>query len=91
MAGSVWQVQPASLTPAHCIGIAAIVVFVSLLYRYSSPQMDPREPRFVAPGIPLVGHIVGLVRHGVDYFEVIRYYCPIITMPAQLPSDAAAD
>lgn len=73
MAGSLRYIQVPNLTTAHGIGIATAVVFLSLLYKFSSPQMDPREPPVLKPGIPLVGHLVGLVRYGVDYFDVLRY------------------
>lgn len=67
------QILGANLASAQSVTIAVAVVLLSLLYRFSSPQMDPREPPAVKPVIPLVGHIVGLVRHGVDFFEVLRY------------------
>lgn len=64
--------QNANLMTMHYIGIAAAVVLLSLLYHFSPPRLDPREPPMLKPGFPLVGHIVGLVRHGVDYFELLR-------------------
>jgi hypothetical protein len=67
------HIDAASLTTAHYVGIASILIFFSLLYRYSSPRMDPREPPVLKPTIPLVGHIVGLARHGVNYFDSLRY------------------
>jgi hypothetical protein len=73
VAGSLGQIRVANLTSAQCVGITTVVVIVSLLFRFASPQIDPREPPAIKPGIPIVGHIVGLIRHGVDYFEAVRY------------------
>ncbi|KAH6856479.1 cytochrome P450 [Chaetomium sp. MPI-CAGE-AT-0009] len=85
VAGFLGQIRAANMTTAQCVGITTVVVLVSLLYRYGSPQIDPREPPVVKPGIPLVGHIVGLVRHGVDYFGVLRKSQPKSVAAATLP------
>jgi hypothetical protein len=61
-------------TTIHYIAITAAVIFSSLLlYSLSSPRTDPREPPILKPAVPFVGHIVGLVRHGVDFFDILRY------------------
>lgn len=39
---------------------------------------DPREPPQAQPGIPLFGHLIGLFRHGSEYYAM---------MSAQNPSD----
>ena len=62
----------ASLTTAQYVGLTAAVLLISVLYKFSSPPMDPREPPLAKPGIPIIGHIIGLARHGIDYFELLR-------------------
>ena len=31
---------------------------------------DPREPRRLPPGIPIIGHALGFMRHGFDYYLI---------------------
>ncbi|CAH0043542.1 unnamed protein product [Clonostachys solani] len=48
---------------------AAVIVLVGLLLNYlSSPSTDPREPPLVKPRIPVIGHLVGLIRYQNEYF-----------------------
>ena len=57
----------------------AIVVLQHLL----KIQKDPREPPCLYSRIPLVGHLIGLMRNGADYFHKLerRYHQPIYTLP----------
>ncbi|KAB5518657.1 cytochrome P450 [Coniochaeta sp. 2T2.1] len=66
------RLQTLHLSMTHYIGVITVILFLSFLYKFSSPRMDPREPPILKPRIPLVGHIVGLARHGVDYFDSLR-------------------
>ncbi len=46
-----------------------IVAFVSrMLYTPS----DPREPPLVKSNIPFIGHIIGIFRHKMEYFELLK-------------------
>ena len=36
-------------------------------------QVDPREPPFVKPRVPLIGHALGLLRHGSNYWVQVEY------------------
>lgn len=49
-----------------------IIVYVSLVYLFS-PKYDPKEPPVVSSFIPYVGHILGLLRYGQRYFEILRF------------------
>ncbi|KAL6361077.1 hypothetical protein LRP88_04539 [Fusarium phalaenopsidis] len=49
-----------------------------------TPRLDPREPPVVKPTIPLVGHIIGIIRHQSDYHRIIHNANPtkpIATLP----------
>ena len=35
---------------------------------------DPREPPFVSSRIPVIGHIIGLIRYKGYYYNKLRYY-----------------
>lgn len=54
-----------------------VVPVVALLYclgKYLEPNIDPREPHFVASTVPFIGHVVGIFRHGPRYFQHTRYF-----------------
>lgn len=48
-----------------------VIVYLSLVYVFS-PKYDPREPPVISSWIPYVGHILGLLRYGQRYFEILR-------------------
>ncbi|KAL3470271.1 cytochrome P450 [Aspergillus californicus] len=54
------------LEPSHLalIGVLTVIAF-ALRRQYTR---DPREPPTVGSTIPVLGHIFGLLRHGVGYF-----------------------
>ncbi|KAH7014196.1 cytochrome P450 [Microdochium trichocladiopsis] len=62
------QLLVTSLASASAIA----VVLALLVHRLSTPRLDPREPPLLKPTIPLVGHIIGLIRNGVDFFVTLQ-------------------
>lgn len=42
-------------------------VLVAVLLNLS-PEMDPREPPLLKPKIPVIGHIIGLVREHTAFY-----------------------
>ena len=51
--------------------LLVVIVYVSLVYLFS-PKYDPREPPVISSLVPFVGHILGLLRYGQRYFEILR-------------------
>lgn len=51
--------------------LAAVVGYISIIYLLS-PKYDPREPPVLSHFIPYVGHIIGMIRYGTSYFEMLR-------------------
>ena len=47
---------------------AALVVFAMAIATIVTPKLDPREPPLIAPRLPLVGHLLGLMVNRVGYF-----------------------
>jgi len=43
-----------------------------LLNHIITPQLDPREPPLINPRIPLIGHMIDLVRNGSDFIVGTR-------------------
>ena len=40
--------------------------------RFLRVKRDWREPPVIRPTIPLIGHIIGLLRYGTDYYAIIK-------------------
>jgi len=73
MASSAGTALPtAAWTPTQYILTALAAAVVAFLYRFSPARLDPREPPALKATIPLIGHIIGLLRHGIDYFARLR-------------------
>ena len=51
---------------------AGTAVWCLVNYIYVS-QPAPNEPPLLSHPIPYFGHILGLLRHGLRYFEITRY------------------
>lgn len=59
-----------SVTAMGALGLViAVGVFLSNLLR---PKLDPREPPVVYPKVPLLGHIIGMLREGPLYYKKVR-------------------
>lgn len=49
-----------------------IVSIIFSLWALSRNKVDPREPPEVRSAIPVVGHIINLVRNGLSYYTKLR-------------------
>ena len=54
------------------LAIALATTWYALDYFYVPKQL-PNEPPLIGHHIPYIGHIIGLLRHGTRYYEIIRY------------------
>lgn len=63
-----WQNGPIIVLCCTLLGVA----YLSLSY-VVNPAIDLREPPILKSRLPLVGHVVGLLWHGVDYFSILGY------------------
>ncbi|OGM48315.1 putative cytochrome P450 oxidoreductase [Aspergillus bombycis] len=64
------------------LGLSAVALLGYLLLFTLRVKLDPREPPLVASTIPLVGHLISFLVHGIGYFaaESRKYALPIFTM-----------
>ncbi|KAJ0413965.1 cytochrome P450 [Aspergillus carlsbadensis] len=54
---------------SHLALVAALSAIVFVLHRRYA--RDPREPPVVGTTIPVLGHVFGMLRHGVGYFGIL--------------------
>ncbi|OAP63583.1 hypothetical protein AYL99_02810 [Fonsecaea erecta] len=63
--------------------LAVLTVLAVSVHRGLSIDHSPGEPPIIKPKIPYIGHILGIIRYGTKYFEIVnrntRY--PIYTLP----------
>lgn len=52
--------------------VAAVVAAAFLLLNFSTSRLDPREPTAVKSSIPLIGHLIGIIRHQAKYFLLLQ-------------------
>ena len=62
--------MPDLTTTLGVSGIALLGYFLLFTLRV---KLDPREPPLVASTIPLVGHLISFLIHGIEYFAAERY------------------
>ena len=65
------------------VGFAALAVIVFLIRRIITIELAPGEPPLLRPRVPLIGHILGLIKHESDYFTILRSRtnAPVVTLP----------
>ena len=53
--------------------ITGIVILCAIALERLLPRHDPREPPKRSTGIPLVGNLLGMLKHGHKYHEIVGY------------------
>lgn len=54
------------------LGYAAVLsCLVLLLGKAMRPVHDPREPPLISQPVPIIGHLIGMLRYGSGYYEKI--------------------
>jgi hypothetical protein len=56
--------------PVDGLTLSAILggVILLVLWRVFALRLDPREPPVYRPGLPVIGHILGLIRESHGYW-----------------------
>ena len=57
---------------ATYIGLAVLVVIYYLVRKSTTVDLAQLEPRLLKPRVPLIGHIIGLMKHEATYFSILR-------------------
>lgn len=56
-------------TPSIVLTVAGIFL---LCWRRLSVQLDHREPPLLKPRVPYIGHIIGLLKYNMSYFDKLE-------------------
>ena len=56
----------------HTIYLVALASVSLLVFLYWRRGHDPREPPLISPRIPIIGHALGIIRHGIPYYTKHR-------------------
>lgn len=51
----------------------AFLIFILLAAKFTMPGKDSREPPYIQPKVPWVGHIIGLLWRKYQYYVDLRY------------------
>ncbi|KAH6843294.1 hypothetical protein B0I37DRAFT_408164 [Chaetomium sp. MPI-CAGE-AT-0009] len=72
-----------TLKAAPLITTAIVVALTFLVLQTIGPRVDPREPPLVKPRVPLIGHIIGMMRQQAQYHITLQRSTrkPIATLP----------
>jgi len=52
------------------LGVAIVIGF--MLHVLAVPRVDSREPPLLKSRIPVIGHIIGLIRYQAEYHIMLR-------------------
>ena len=59
-------------SPARYLIGALVIALITWTYKSSIPEMDGQEPQLIAPRIPFIGHLIGLVKNQSEYYDRLR-------------------
>ena len=65
------------------VALATMALIIAVVQHFFTTQKDAREPPFLYPKVPLIGHLFGFIREGADYLHKLesRYRQSIYTLP----------
>lgn len=56
---------------AAYLTVLGVLISATLLHKLFSPHNDSREPPLLKPRIPVLGHLIGLLRHQGGYIKIL--------------------
>lgn len=71
----------ALINPWTSAALALLAAFI-VAWQWNE-RRDPREPPYIRSNIPFVGHIIGMIRYGAKYFQLVNAKTkhPIFALP----------
>ena len=64
-------VSAISTTTAIFVWVLLVLVLVGVVLGWCQPRHHAQEPVVIAQRIPYFGHVVGIVRFGLGYYQYI--------------------
>ncbi len=55
-------------SPIKYMAVAALSAFVLFFHWATTPKLDSREPPFIKPTIPVIGHVINLLTQQGQFF-----------------------
>lgn len=62
-----------SLTQLNFLVPSLALLFAIYIIYASSVKQDSKEPPYVYSRVPFIGHIIGMIRYGAKYFDIVKY------------------
>jgi hypothetical protein len=57
---------------AGLVVLASAIVALIYVHQHFRFEHDPREPPLIRHTVPYIGHIIGIFRHGLEYFDYVK-------------------
>lgn len=61
------------LSIAAALAVACLIAYSVFFTKKRGHKHGLREPPYLHPYIPFIGHLIGLIRKGARYFEDVKY------------------
>lgn len=61
----------------HILGLILLISTISLLFRQLTSSHDRREPPIIVAKVPLIGHLLGLIKHDAEYLSILIFQNPL--------------
>lgn len=76
------SMEPITFSPLSitAVAVSGLVAVLFLLQQYTLWSKDPKEPPFITPKIPLIGHLISQFTEGPTFFRRLRWVAYIFLM-----------
>ncbi|KAG5746359.1 hypothetical protein H9Q70_010950 [Fusarium xylarioides] len=70
-------------SPANYLTVVAVLFTAILFYKLSSPSLDGQEPPLLKPRVPIIGHLIGIIKYKGAYLKILydKTHRQIATLP----------
>jgi hypothetical protein len=59
-------------SPTSTLVIAALILVLIVAKYFGTGRVDSQEPPLAPTSIPFIGHLIGIIRHQNQYFDILR-------------------
>ncbi|KAF4966884.1 hypothetical protein FSARC_5497 [Fusarium sarcochroum] len=58
-------------SPANYLTVVGVLFTAILLHKLSSPSLDGQEPPLLKPRVPIIGHLIGIIKYKGAYLKIL--------------------